>query len=250
MLEKRLKLIGLLFILSISGPVLIACSGTIKFNQDWRTADRSSTGIAPDPLTEKQAVVQVYAARAFNWRGIFAVHTWIVTKEKEALMYQVHQVLGWRSWDQLPVVMSEPDIPDRSWYGYTPDVLVDLRGMEAEQAITSIYSAVAEYNYQYRYVIWPGPNSNSFVAEIGRQVPSLKLDLPATAIGKDFLTKSKIVDRAPSATGYQFSLFGLFGLTLAKEEGIEINLLGLNFGLNPFKIKLKIPGIGTLDWQK
>ena len=240
------KVTGLFLFLILLGPMLIACSGTIKLGEDWRTADRSSTGIAPDPLLVNEALVLVYAARAFNWRGIFAVHTWIATKEKDALNYKVHQVVGWRSWDELPVVVSEQDIPDRSWYGYTPEVLVDLRGDEAEKAINSIYRAVADYNYQYRYILWPGPNSNSFVAEIGRQVPELKLDLPATAIGKDFLTKSTFFDAAPSGTGYQFSIYGLFGLTLAKEEGLEINVLGLNFGINPFKLRLKLPGLGIV----
>ncbi|MBT7950209.1 MAG: DUF3750 domain-containing protein, partial [Gammaproteobacteria bacterium] len=89
-------------------------------------------------------------------------------------------------------------------------------------------------------------NSNSFVAEIGRQVPELKLDLPATAIGKDFLTKSRFFDAAPSGTGYQFSIYGLFGLTLARVEGLEINVLGLNFGINPFKLRLKLPGLGLV----
>jgi len=231
---------------ALLGPLLIACSGTIKLGEDWRTADRSSTGIAPDPSLENEAIVLVYAARAFNWRGIFAVHTWIATKEKDALHYKVHQVVGWRSWDELPVVVSEQDVPDRSWYGYTPEVLVDLRGDDAEMAINSIYRAVADYNYQYRYILWPGPNSNSFVAEIGRQVPELKLDLPATAIGKDFLTKSRFFDAAPSGTGYQFSIYGLFGLTLARVEGLEINVLGLNFGINPFKLRLKLPGLGLV----
>jgi uncharacterized protein DUF3750 len=245
-LKLSYKITGLLVFLTLLGPMLIACSGTIKLGEDWRTADRSSTGIAPDPSLENEAIVQVYAARAFNWRGIFAVHTWIATKEKDALHYKVHQVVGWRSWDELPVVVSEHDIPDRSWYGYTPEVLVDLRGDEAEKAINSIYRAVADYNYQYRYVMWPGPNSNSFVAEIGRRVPELKLDLPATAIGKDFLTKGLFFDAAPSATGYQFSIYGLFGLTLAKEEGLEINILGLNFGINPFKLRFKLPGLGMV----
>ena len=36
------------------------------------------------------------------------------------------------------------------------------------------------------------------------------------------------------------------GLTLAREEGLEINILGLNFGLNPFKLRLKLPGIGSV----
>jgi hypothetical protein len=231
----------------MSGPILVACSGTIKFGQDWRTADRSSAGIAPDPLKEEGAVVQVYSARAFNWRGIFAAHTWIATKEKSTSHYKVRQVVGWRSWDELPVVMSEQGIPDRAWYGYTPEILVDLRGVVAEKAIAGIYRAVADYTYQYRYTLWPGPNSNSFVAEIGGQVTELELDMPSTAIGKDFLTNSIFFDKAPSSTGCQFSIYGLLGLTLAKEEGFEINILGINLGINPMKLKVKLPGIGTLS---
>ena len=53
----------------------MVAGGKINLGQDWRTADRSPTGIAPDPDTTREAVVQVYAARALNWRGIFAVHT-------------------------------------------------------------------------------------------------------------------------------------------------------------------------------
>ena len=249
-MKKYTRAAALLLFLSLLGPVLVACSGTIKFGQDWRTADRSSTGIAPDPLRETGAVVLVYAARAFNWRGLFGVHTWIATKEKNATHYKVHQVVGWRAWDDLPVVFSEEDLPDRSWYGYTPEVLTDLRGATAERAIVSIYKAVAEYNYQYRYSLWPGPNSNTFVAEIGRQVAELKLDLPATAIGKDFLTKSLFFDKAPSASGYQFSIYGLLGVTLAREEGLEINILGLNFGINPLKLRLKLPGVGSVGSRK
>ena len=37
-----------------------------KYNYvNWRTANRSSAGIAPSPLKEKEAVVQVYAAIPF-----------------------------------------------------------------------------------------------------------------------------------------------------------------------------------------
>jgi hypothetical protein len=94
-------------------------------------------------------------------------------------------------------------------------------------------------------VIWPGPNSNTFVAFVARQVPELALDLPPTAIGKDYLGPS-LVARAASGTGYQFSLFGLLGLTLAKEEGLEFNLLGLTFGIDAAEPALKLPMIGRL----
>lgn len=61
-----------------TGVILFMAFG----GQDWRTASRASSGLALRPEEEQEAVVQVYAARTFNWRGYFAVHTWIALKEK------------------------------------------------------------------------------------------------------------------------------------------------------------------------
>jgi hypothetical protein len=232
-------------VVALSGPLLVACSGKVKFFDDWRTADRSPAGLAPDPARIRAAVVQVYAARAFNWRGAFAVHTWIATKRAGADHYVVHHVLGWLRWDGMPVVLSEIDLPDRNWYGQPPEVLRELRGAAAEAAIDQIVRAVADYPWAHDYVLWPGPNSNTFTAWIGRRVPALRLDLPPTAIGKDF-TGRRLVDRAPSGTGWQVSLFGLAGATLARDEGLELHLLGIGFGLNPLQLEIRLPGIGTL----
>jgi hypothetical protein len=230
----------------LTGPLVVACSGTLTLNGDWRTADRSPAGIAPDPARVKEAVVQVYAARAFNWRGIFGVHTWIATKRANAAGYEVHQVVGWRRYSGLPVLVSEPDAPDRLWYGYAPEILVDLRGPEAEAAIDAILAAVRSYPFPETYRVWPGPNSNTFTAWVGRQVPALRLDLPPTAIGKDYLGGLRLIDRAPSGSGWQFSLFGLLGATVALEEGVEVNLLGLSAGLNPLDLEVRLPGLGIL----
>jgi len=77
---KKICFVFLFFIASIS----IAISASVVFTPDWQTADRSSVGIAPDPATETAAIVHVYAARAFSWRSLFAVHTWLATKDKDA----------------------------------------------------------------------------------------------------------------------------------------------------------------------
>lgn len=53
----------------------------------WYQTDRSATELAPDPSTTPEAVVQVYGAPTYGWRGVFAVHTWIVLKPKNALRY-------------------------------------------------------------------------------------------------------------------------------------------------------------------
>lgn len=236
-------------ILLLAGPMLVVSCGNIRLGQDWRTADRSPTGVAPDPVTTREAVVQVYAARAFNWRGMFAVHTWIATKPENADDYTVHQVVGWRRFRGLPVLASGRDIPDRSWFGSTPEIIADIRGDKAEALIPQIEQAVASYPYPERYTTWPGPNSNTFVAHVAREVPELRLELPTTAIGKDFLPNGSVAARAPSGTGFQLSLFGLFGVTAAVREGIELNLLGLAFGIDPEDLAIKLPGLGNVGFR-
>jgi hypothetical protein len=195
-------------------------------------------------------VVQVYAARALNWRGIFGVHTWVATKPENAKEYTVHHVIGWRRYRNLPVVVSAPGIPDGRWFGNEPTLIGQLRGEAAEAAIPKIIDAVATYPYPNDYNLWPGPNSNTFVAHVGRQVPELKLDLPVTAIGKDYPINGSIIDRTPSGTGYQLSMLGVFGLSLAREEGIELNLLGLSFGIDFSQPAVKLPFIGRVGMSE
>ena len=51
---------------------------------------------------------------------------------------------------------------------------------------------------------------------------------------------------APSGTGYQFSIWGLFGILVGIEEGIEINIAGLNFGIDFKDIGVRLPGLGNI----
>jgi hypothetical protein len=80
---------------------------------------------------------------------------------------------------------------------------------------------------------------------VARAVPELELDLPATAIGKDYMDDG-IFAKPPSGSGVQLSLFGLFGLIVSDVEGLELNVLGLTFGINPFAPAVKLPLIGRL----
>ncbi len=243
---KWLKRIGILIVLLATGPILSVTCGNVRLGQDWRTADRNPAGLAPAPGEHRPAIVQVYAARAFNWRGIFAVHTWIATKPKNGRYYKVHQVMGWRAWRGMSAVVSHTDRPDRNWYGASPAIIGEVHGSAAADAIPKIERAIRRYPFDRRYAVWPGPNSNTFTAFVGREVPELRMDLPVTAIGKDYLLPGDWLAPAPSGTGHQLSLWGLFGVLLAWEEGLELNLLGLSFGLDPSGPAVKLPGIGRL----
>ncbi len=247
---KWLKRALMVMCVLLAGPILMVSCGNVNVGNDWRTADRSSAGLAPHPSRAPEAVVQVYAARAFNWRGALGVHTWIATKPRRGEFYTVHQVMGWRRYQDLPVVVSTPDIPDRNWFGARPELVVDLRGERAAEAIPRIEAAVASYPFARNYGLWPGPNSNTFTAHVGRAVPGLAMDLPSTAIGKDYLTNGSIVESAPSGTGGQLSLFGLLGITIAREEGLELNILALNFGIDLLRPAIKLPGFGRIGMKK
>ena len=250
MIKITIARLGLALLVLLSGPLVYAGFGSVSFGRDWRIAPRNPSGIAPKPLEYSGAVIQAYAARAFNWRGVFAVHTWIATKEAGAGQYEVHQVIGWRLNWNAPVRVSIRDYPDRLWYGAKPSVLLDIRGSKAATLIPKVKAAVNAYPYPMEYRVWPGPNSNTFVAWVARQVPELGLELPVTAIGKDFLANGEIFARAPSGSGFQFSVLGLFGLIAAQSEGLELNLLGLSFGIDPLSPALKIPGFGRLGMQR
>ena len=243
-------LLLLLFLL----PLLMAAAER-QLNQrqagvPWWQARSDSSGQAPDPRQVTEAVVQVYAARAVRWRGIFGVHTWIAVKPAAAAQYTRYEVFGWGVRHGRPAIRVATGIkPDGYWFGSTPQKLVDLRGPAAETAIRDVQAAVERYPHNHTYTIWPGPNSNTFVAHIGREVPELRLHLPPTAIGKDYLAEGGLLARSPSGTGFQLSLFGLLGVLVGIEEGIELNLLGLTVGVDVLRPALKLPGLGRLGFS-
>lgn len=213
--------------------------------QDWRTASHEPVGLAPDPRTVPEPMIQVYAARAFGWRGLFGVHTWIAVKPAGAGAYTVYEVIGWRLRYGDSAVVIHERAPDARWYGAEPELIAERRGAGVGDLIARVDAAARAYPWRGEYTMWPGPNSNTFTAWVTRAVPDLGADLPPTAIGKDYVGGT-LVGSAPSGTGFQFSLFGLTGLTASSVEGLEINLLGLTFGLNPFDPAVKLPLVGRL----
>jgi hypothetical protein len=225
--------------------VAVATAVTARANSDWRTASREPVGLAPDAALHPGAVVQVYAARAFGWRGVFGVHSWVAVKPARAKAYTVYEVIGWKlRWDDTAVSIGERDA-DARWFGNAPELRAEKRGAEAEALIPRIDKAARSYPHGDEYSAWPGPNSNTFTAWVTREVPELRADLPPTAIGKDYLGNS-VFAAAPSGSGGQFSVVGVLGVTVSTVEGLELNLLGLTFGIDPWPPALKLPLLGRL----
>jgi hypothetical protein len=213
---------------------------------DWQSADRSSAGLLPPPAAHPDALVRVFAARTVRWRGIFAVHSWIVTKEPHAASYTRYDYTAWGE----PIRING-FAPDGRWFGDMPVTIAAAEGEAAGRMIPKIRAAVDGYQLRSYgdYRAWPGPNSNTFVSAVLSAVPELHAALPPTAIGKDFPANGAIFGWTPSATGIRVSLGGYLGLTIGWVEGIEINFLGAVFGIDLRRPALKLPGVGRLGFS-
>ena len=140
-MRKWLFRIGIFILLAIVFP--LAGGLTIAYDEWSGMKERryqltGSSGQAPLPEEHEAAIVQVYAARAARWRGIFGVHTWIAYKKAGASEYRRTEVIGWGARYRETVVYDRNGIPDRYWYGYEPELLADIRGQQAETAIARI----------------------------------------------------------------------------------------------------------------
>lgn len=234
MLKKIFIIVGILFFL----PILIASSGVLQANSDINKVSHT-------PAFD-EAAIQVYAARTWGLKKILAVHTWIAIKHPNDDEFTRYEIFGWAKYRNEDVLISRRGGHDAQWYGNKPTILVDIRGDEAQKIIAQVEQAIDDYPYRSEYTVWPGPNSNTFTAFIGRQVPELGLDLPSTAIGKDYREIQDVVSLSPSGSGVQFSLWGLLGASAGIEEGLELNLLGLNFEIDLFDLAIELPGIGRI----
>ena len=233
-------------------PAVISIAWRASTGQThWRDASHGSTGQAPDPAVMQSAIIQVYGARTWGPRGGAAVHTWITAKRANADDYERFEIIGWLLRRGESALSRRRGNPDAEWFSNRPVLLADVRGDDVDAVIDKLEAAIDAYPYKREYKTWPGPNSNTFTAFVARRVPELRLDLPPTAIGKDYLGNGGMFGKAPSGTGYQFSAFGVFGILAALEEGIEVNLGGLVAGIDFTSLAIKLPGLGTWpSWRR
>lgn len=210
---------------------------------DWRSADRSSVGHLPPAVAHQPAMVRVFAAPTVRWRGIFAVHSWIVIKPEGAASYTRYDYTAWGS----PIRING-FAADGRWFGREPELVFAADGEAASAMIPRIEAAIGAYAWRNLgdYRAWPGPNSNTFVAAVLAAVPETRVALPPTAIGKDFPHDGAWFGLTGSGTGIRLTLGGYAGLTVGWVEGIELNILGGVAGLDIRRPAIKLPGLGRL----
>lgn len=238
------RAIALLLAAAFLVPIA-ARAALFAFNEQprgWWGADWSSTGTLPEAREHPDARLLIFSARTGGWRGVFAVHSWIVLKPENGERWTRYDVIGWGN-----PIRTNGWAPDGRWRGSDPALVADVRGPAAQRLIPRIEAAVQSYRWRNpgEYRAWPGPNSNTFVAHVMRAVPVIGTTLPGNAIGRDF-RPDFYLGRSDSGTGIELNLWGYGGFKLAWVEGIELHVLGLVAGLDLRQPGLKLPGYGQV----
>jgi hypothetical protein len=212
--------------------------------RSWSEADWSSIGSLPAARSYPAARVLVMSGQTGGWKGVVSVHSWIVLKRANAAAWTRYDVVGWGN----PVRINGW-APDGRWYGDRPALVADISGTEAEALIPKVEAAVKAYQYRNAgdYRIWPGPNSNTFVANVLRAIPEIGAVMPPNAIGRDF-RPNFYAGLSDSHTGVELNLWGIAGIKVGWVEGIEINFVGLVAGIDVRHPALKLPGFGRIGF--
>jgi len=245
MIGRAIKFISTFAILLIMLPIAAgaAWSYAMGWPKSWNAADWSSSGLLPKAIDDNRAAIYIMAGRSGRWKGIFAVHHWVVVKPAGASDYERFEVVGWGT-----PVRRNAHAPDGRWYSSEPFIVHQMHGGEAQALIPKVIAAVRSYQWSApgEYVVWPGPNSNTFVASIARNVPELGAELDPAGVGKDWLGPGVQTGTMPSGTGFQISYNGLIGAGISAREGIELHFLGATIGVDFDDLAIKLPALGKI----
>lgn len=209
--------------------------------QSWHDADWSSSGILADAAASPQAAIYVFSATTGGMKGAVASHAWIVTKDEGAPTYNRYEKVGWGK-----PIRKNAYAADGRWYSNEPRIVVAVSGEEAKRLIPKIETAIEAYPYSSpgAYRIWPGPNSNTFVAHVLRSVPELDVVLPPDAVGRDYLPEGKLFQVDADGRDLHATLYGLAGVSAGWRSGLELHFMGLVAGFDVARPGIKIPALG------
>ena len=146
----------------------------------------------------------------------------------------VAEDLGW--WEPRQDVRWDRDV----------EVLRIFTGEEARAIAIGLETAALRYPHDGWYRPWPGPNSNTFQAWLTREVPGYAFEFDHNSVGKDW-AGAFFSGRTTSGTGYRIDT-PVLGLAVALEEGVELHLLQLTFGVSLLRPALKLPGLPRIGF--
>src|SRR6476646_6045032 len=84
----------------------------------------------PEAGADREARFLVFTGRTGRWKGIFAVHSWVVFKPENATTWSRYDVVGWGQ-----PVRNNGWAPDGRWFGDVPRAVTKLEATLPSNAV-------------------------------------------------------------------------------------------------------------------
>lgn len=195
------------------------------------------------------AVKSAGIPRSMPWYSRFAEHTWVDVKCGDDMHWIRSEVIGAHSGARCNTISAREAYCDWRWSAEAVRVHRVVTGESARRVAERIEAVTAALDPRYKnggYEAWPGPNSNTFLRELARELPELAFAFDHNAVGKDYTWLD--AGWSPSRTGLSLDTW-LLGATVALEEGIELHLLQLTFGVRLWPPRLQLPFLPPIPWE-
>jgi len=199
----------------------------------------------PDAEPYIVALKSVKIPSSYPWYTRFAHHSWFDLKRGGDDRWMRVEIANTDGLVSIGPIDAAAARADERWRN---EVQVDqwIASADARRIGDAILEAARAYEHQGRYHAWPGPNSNTFVTRIGLEVSGLHFEQDHNAVGKDY---AGLVRVGATTTGSGVELETVpIGVQIGFQEGVELHLFQLTFGISLFPPALKLPFVSRLGF--
>ncbi|MDQ7779803.1 MAG: DUF3750 domain-containing protein [Planctomycetota bacterium] len=189
-----------------------------------------------------ECTAQLRSATLPGWLSLFADHNWFVVYDPSEEAWH-----RWEVWvKEKECVVKDFLHPDKGVGGGPYRIEREWRGDAARRISDTLETSMAEYPHRDTYRVWPGPNCNTYANWILKESKTSS-DLGPKGIGKDYLGLLG-AGTTSTRTGVQLES-PLVGLRIGLDDGVEVHVLCLTFGIDLFTPAIKTP-LGRLGFPE
>jgi hypothetical protein len=148
------------------------------------------------------------------------------------------EVLGPGSGVRVQQIDEARAFADVRW-GREAHILADVSGGGAETKARAILERAPGYPFDGEYEAWPGPNSNTFVVWVSREVGGLDFDPYPTAVGRNHRGWFGLGSN-PGGDGFEITT-PLVGVEAGPLHGLDLHFLAWTVGVGLWPPTLRLP---------
>jgi hypothetical protein len=205
---------------------------SVSFVAALMSSCSSSQVIFPGALI---VVKDVRIPNSEPWVSRFAIHSWVDYRADVHSPWKRVEVMN-KTRGLLHHQIDYETVHSRERWGNGVRVLSQSDGKNSPDFVREIKDFSDNYDAT-TYTAWPGPNSNTFVERLLREVNGLTAQLDHNAVGKGH---GFYAGRTTGGTGIELQS-SFVGAAIGLREGVELSLMGLSSGVSVIPFSVKIP---------